>query len=275
IIDGKKDALRKGDEALAHQVGEGKDIMSILLKANMTAMDTEKLTDEEVIAQMSVLMLAGMDTTSNALSRTLELLAQNPDTQTKLRSEILDARNGESTIDYDDLVKLPYLDAVCRETLHLYAPVGRLVCHAAKDVMLPLFKPVRDKNGRMLDAVPVPKGTAIILDLQGSNYNKELWSEDAHEWRPERWLSPLPAALDEARLPAVYSNIMSFSGGSRSCIGFKFSQLEMKVVLSALLAAFEFELTDKEIVWNSAAVSFPTMGLQSEKPEMLLKVRAV
>ncbi|TBU38974.1 cytochrome P450, partial [Dichomitus squalens] len=275
IIDGKKDALRKGDEALAHQVGEGKDIMSILLKANMTAMDTEKLTDEEVIAQMSVLMLAGMDTTSNALSRTLELLAQNPDTQTKLRSEILDARNGESTIDYDDLVKLPYLDAVCRETLRLYAPVGRLVRHAAKDVMLPLFKPVRDKNGRMLDAVPVPKGTAIILDLQGSNYNKELWSEDAHEWRPERWLSPLPAALDEARLPAVYSNIMSFSGGSRSCIGFKFSQLEMKVVLSALLAAFEFELTDKEIVWNSAAVSFPTMGLQSEKPEMLLKVRAV
>ncbi|TBU25722.1 cytochrome P450 [Dichomitus squalens] len=275
IIDGKKDALRKGDEALARQVGEGKDIMSILLKANMTAMDTEKLTDEEVIAQMSVLMLAGMDTTSNALSRTLELLSQNSDTQTKLRSEILEARNGESTIDYDDLVKLPYLDAVCRETLRLYAPVGRLVRHAAKDVMLPLSKPVRDKNGRMLDAVPVPKGTDIILDLQGSNYNKELWGEDAHEWRPERWLSPLPAALDEARLPAVYSNIMSFSGGTRSCIGFKFSQLEMKVVLSALLAAFEFELTDKEIVWNSAAVSFPTMGLQSEKPEMLLKVRAV
>ncbi len=48
-----------------------------------------------------------------------------------------------------------------------------------------------------------------------------------------------------------------------------------EVVLSVLLAAFEFELTDKEITWNFGAVSFPTMGLDSEKPEMLLKVKAL
>ena len=46
-------------------------------------------------------------------------------------------------------------------------------------------------------------------------------------------------------------------------------------MLSVLLAAFEFELTDKEIMWNTGAVSFPTMGLDSDKPEMLLKVRAL
>ena len=71
-------------------------------------------------------MLAGMDTTSNALSRTLQILAQHPGAHAKLRAEILEARNGEPTIDYENLVKLPYLDAVCRETLRLYSPVHTL-----------------------------------------------------------------------------------------------------------------------------------------------------
>ena len=67
-----------------------------------------------------------MDTTSNALSRILHLLAQNPSVQEKVRAEIIEVQDGlgsDTDISYDDLVKLPYLDAVCRETLRLYAPV--------------------------------------------------------------------------------------------------------------------------------------------------------
>ena len=64
------------------------------------------------------LVLAAMDTTSNALARALQLLAQNPDIQEKLRKEIVDARDGQD-LPYDDLVDLPFLDAVCRETLRL------------------------------------------------------------------------------------------------------------------------------------------------------------
>ena len=76
----------------------------------------------------STFILAGMDTTSNALSRILHLLSQNPSVQEKLRAEILEAQGEAGTdsdahIPYDDLVKLPYLDAVCRETLRLHAPV--------------------------------------------------------------------------------------------------------------------------------------------------------
>ena len=98
-----------------------------------------KLSESDVIAQMSyvrafstlsawklyptssrVFILAGMDTTSNALSRILQLLAMNPDVQSKLRAEILEAQGGDQTdLAYDDLIKLPYLDAVCRETLRL------------------------------------------------------------------------------------------------------------------------------------------------------------
>ena len=69
----------------------------------------------------SLLILAGMDTTSNTLSRMLHLLAEHPAVQTKLRAEIIEAHNGEETMDYE-LNKLPYLEAVCRETLRLYPP---------------------------------------------------------------------------------------------------------------------------------------------------------
>nr|VWO94959.1 Cytochrome P450 monooxygenase CYP52X1 [Ganoderma boninense] len=269
IIDEKKAALKKGNDALKHAVGEGKDIMSICLKANTAAEDKEKMTDEEILAQTSTFILAGMDTTSNALSRILHLLAQNPSVQEKLRAEIVEAHGGagsdaNAAIPYDDLNKLPYLDAVCRETLRIHAPVvlaGRL---AAKDMVLPLATPVRGNDGRVMHEVVVPKGAGVLLHYQGTNSAPELWGDDAHEWKPERWLAPLPQALDDARIPGVYSNL-----------GFKFSQLEMKIVLSTLLPTFAFELSDKEITWNSAGVMYPTMGEESSKSEMLLKVKAL
>jgi Cytochrome P450 len=67
------------------------------------------------------LTFAATDTTSNALSRILSLLAVHPEAQEKLRQEILDAheKNGGQDLSYDELLSLPFLDAVCRETLRL------------------------------------------------------------------------------------------------------------------------------------------------------------
>lgn len=59
-----------------------------------------------------------MDTTSGAVSRLLHLLSLHPDVQTRLREEILEANVGEE-VSYDRIMELPYLDAVCRETLRL------------------------------------------------------------------------------------------------------------------------------------------------------------
>ena len=68
-----------------------------------------------------------MDTTSNALSRILHQLSLHPDVQNKLRAEIVEATAGGTTdLDYDTLMGLPYLDAVCRETMRYYPPVSVL-----------------------------------------------------------------------------------------------------------------------------------------------------
>ncbi|KAH9857497.1 cytochrome P450 [Lenzites betulinus] len=276
IYNEKKAALESGDEELKRQVSEDKDIMSVLLRANMTAAEDDRLKDDEVIGQISTLVLAAMDTTSNALSRIFHLLSEHPDVQQNLRDEITRARDDGTgklrDLTYDEVMELPYLDAVCRETLRRHSPATRVLREATRDTMLPLSKPIRALDGTLLSAIPVTKGMWIIADVQASNCNKELWGDDADEWRPERWLSPLPSALEDARIPGVYSHLMTFAGGSRACIGFKFSQLEMKVVLASLLPTMKFEPSGKEIFWNAAGVAFPSVGKFRGKPEMPLKV---
>ncbi|PCH40533.1 cytochrome P450 [Wolfiporia cocos MD-104 SS10] len=267
----KQAAIHAGDEMLLRQVGEGKDIMSILMKANMAAGETDRLSQDELIAQMSTLIFAAMDTISNALSRILQLLAEHPDIQSKLREECLAARAADY-LSYDELNRLPLLDSVCRETLRLYPPATLSTRAPNKDVILSVGEPVIGIDGTVITEIAIPKGTEIIIGTLGCNTKKSLWGDDALEWKPNRWLSPLPSAVIKASIPGVYSNLMTFFGGKRACIGFKFSEMEMKVVLSVLLANFTFELTDKPIEWNVAGVWYPTVGKESNTPQLPLKV---
>jgi Cytochrome P450 len=69
-------------------------------------------------------LFAGTDTTSTALSRVLWLLSEHQDVQDRIREELAKARDTGETIDYDYLHNLPYLEAVCRETLRVYVPLG-------------------------------------------------------------------------------------------------------------------------------------------------------
>lgn len=186
-----------------------------------------------------------MDTTSNALSITFHLLAENPEVQGKLRAEILDASK-EAVFDYDTLVSLPYLDAVCRETLRLYVHpfmydfpsylrpssviwqsftsydyLSRVrqcllsnrrikcsrLCRAHQDTVLPLSQPIRGVDGKMMHEITVPSGTPIVVGILSANRNKAIWGADALEWKPERWLVGLPSTVTEAKIPGVYSNL--------------------------------------------------------------------
>ncbi|KAH9838240.1 cytochrome P450 monooxygenase [Rhodofomes roseus] len=270
----KKAALQEGEEETSRQAAEGKDVISVLMRANISASDADRLSEDEIIAQMTTLLFAAMDTTSNSTVKILERLAQNPDIQEKLRKEVTAAQSA-GRLSYDELMRLPLLDAVIRETLRV-DPLANLVTRQPKkDVILPLSEPIQGRDGKTIREIPIPKGTQIIVGVLGSNTNKALWGDDALEWNPERWLAPLPSAVTDAPIPGVYSNLMTFLGGGRSCIGFKFSELEMKVILSVLLSTFKFELTDKPVVWNVASVRYPTVGTESNYAEMPMKVSLV
>uniref|UniRef100_A0A0W0FSC4 Cytochrome p450 n=1 Tax=Moniliophthora roreri TaxID=221103 RepID=A0A0W0FSC4_MONRR len=284
IFHGKKSKVVSGEE-------KGKDLLSVLIHANLNAATEDRLDEKEIIGQspwysidnrtlirvcFRTLTFAAMDTTSSALSRTFDLLARHPDVQERLRAEILKAQedNGKEDLSYDDLVNLPYLEAVCKESLRLHPPVHAIPRIANRDCVLPLSTPIIGTDGSLITEVPISKGQEIYLSLIGSNRNPAIWGPDANEWKPERWLAPLPSSLVEAKIPGIYSNLMSFSAGSRSCIGFKFSHLEMKTVLGFLVGSFKFTPTGQEVVYHSAGVANPSVK-GSDKPQLPLILRKV
>ncbi|OBZ67920.1 hypothetical protein A0H81_12309 [Grifola frondosa] len=116
VFRAKKSALEQGDEVLLHQVGEDTDIMSILCSQKRSSDDVRfvnctgilSVHEAEWVCLYRSLTFAAMDTTSNALSRILHVLAQHPDVQAKLRNEIMDACH-ETDLSYDKLIELPYL----------------------------------------------------------------------------------------------------------------------------------------------------------------------
>ncbi|KAG6864977.1 hypothetical protein C0991_005846 [Blastosporella zonata] len=290
IFEGKKRALEEGDEALANQVGQAKDLMSILMKANMEASEEDKLPDSEVLAQASQLTIAALgfllisitfafaatDTTSNALSRTLHLLATHPEAQERLRVEIIEARKAHGAdLPYEDLVALPYMDAVCRETLRLHAPVPKVMRVAREDVVLPLLTPIKGVDGCDMESILVPKNTKIIISILNANRDPLLWGPDSLEWKPERWLTSLPEALHEAHMPGIYSHLLTFLGGGRACIGFKFSQLEMKVILFTLISQFRFSPSKEEVVWQMTGITTPMLKKAPGKPQLPLRMELV
>ncbi|KAJ3570000.1 hypothetical protein NP233_g4692 [Leucocoprinus birnbaumii] len=289
IIKMKKDAMNSTDPAIAKEMLEKKDIISVLSKvistcsvhqgsdsaakvrANSEADAADRMTDEEVYGQVSTFVLAGMETTSSAMSKILHLLAIHPDVQERLRNEIREAQK-DGQLTYDQLVSLPYLDAVCRETLRVHPPVNFAgIRTVRKDMVLPFSKPVIGADGQEVSEIVVPNGTNIIISLLGSNTNPDIWGDDANEWKPERWLSPLPQTVTDAHMPGIYSHLMTFLGGGRACIGFKFSQLEMKVVLSVLLSTFKFEPSKHHVTWKMTNIVGPYVeDVDPTKPQLPL-----
>ncbi|KAF9446154.1 cytochrome P450 [Macrolepiota fuliginosa MF-IS2] len=271
IIESKKQAMASSNPEVVAEMTKKKDIINILLRANMDASKEDRLTDEEVVGQISTFVFAGMDTTSSGVSRILQLLATHEDVQEKLREEIREAQKlSDGQLSYDQLVSLPYLDAVCRESLRVYPPINLGAMRTARqDMILPLSKPVLGSAGKEVSEIYIPKGTDIVVSTLGSNCNSDLWGPDSYEWKPERWLAPLPKAVESARIPGIYSHLMSFSGGGRSCIGFKFSQLEMKVVLSVLISSFKFSKSEKEISWRMNNIAGPVVTGEEERHPQL------
>jgi cytochrome P450 len=72
---------------------------------------------------------------------------------------------------------------------------------------MPLSEPIIGVDGTKLNEIVVPKGTPLFLGLRACNRNKAIWGDDALEWKPERWLQPLPESVGNAHIPGIYSNL--------------------------------------------------------------------
>ncbi|KIJ12890.1 hypothetical protein PAXINDRAFT_14252 [Paxillus involutus ATCC 200175] len=234
------DRTRKEKElGIADEKGDH-SIIGLLIKGE--SKDAElRLSHEEIMAQMKVLLLAGYETTSVSLTWALIELSRNPDVQTKLREELL-LIGGDPT--YEQLTSsLPYLDAVVHETLRVHPPLQEFTRVAAEDDVIPLSQPVRTKSGKVVDHISVAKDTLILINVACINRSAAIWGPDAKVWKPERWLEEdgIPKKAQEVQ---GHRHLLTFVDGPRTCLGKGFSVTEFKTVLSVLVKNFVFELRD-------------------------------
>ncbi|KAI0316033.1 cytochrome P450 [Amylostereum chailletii] len=238
-----KEAVRaasSGDAKVERKDFQRKDLLSLLVKANMATdlPESGRMSDEDVLAQVPTFLIAGHETTSSAVTWILFALAKYHDIQDKLRTELLQAPDGDMPT-MEALNALPYLDAVVREAMRVHAPVANTIRVAMHDDVIPTDKEWVDTKGVRRRGIPVSKGDTIYMPILLMNKSKEIWGEDAHEFKPERWQNPPEAATSIA---GVWSNILTFSGGPRACIGYRFSIIETKAIVYTLVRTFRFEL---------------------------------
>ncbi|KAJ7350822.1 cytochrome P450 [Mycena albidolilacea] len=255
--------------------GKGsRDIMSLLVKANASENEKTKLNEDELLSQMRTIIMAGHETTANSFSWAVLELARQPKIQSRLRSEI---RSMERTVQargsYEfttsDIESMPYLLAVVKEVLRFHPVSFNNFRQSAADDVLPLFRPLTLQSGEVITELPVPKGMKVIISIAAYNRNKDVFGHDADTFNPERWLD---GSMRKAEAPVgAYANLLTFAGGLRTCIGWRFAVLELQAFLIELVGEFEFALTSQamNIRREACIVMCPTVVGEREKGTQL------
>ena len=163
-------------------------------------------------------LVAGYETTSTALAFCAWFLAKHPEVQEKLHDEVKDGLKGGSE-EYDSAMKMPYLDAVFKETLRLKPPVV-------------LFTGRTCIEDTVIQGIEIKKGTRINVPVLAVHWSENNW-KNPMEFNPERF-------FENDYDPIAW---MPFGVGPRFCAGMRFAELEFKLVMAKTIKNFKFELT--------------------------------
>jgi cytochrome P450 len=227
----------ESDEILMRQIrrrriepGDRDDLLQVLFDARYD--DTGLgMSDEQILNECRGLLVAGHETSSNALSWALYLLSQHPEYLQRARDE-LQAVAGDGAIQAADLPRLPLMAHILDESMRLYPPFWMVDREAVED----------DQAA----GVTIPAGTTVIAFIFGAHRSALHWDE------PERFL---PERFDKnERTWRRGFNHLPFGGGPRSCLGSNYAMLEMVLVLAAIVRTYDFELAQEGSVTPRAMV---------------------
>jgi len=219
-----------------HGVDNG-DLLSMLLLTEDE--NGERMSDEQVRDEAVTLLLAGHETTANALNWTWMLLSQHPQIEAWLHAELDQVLQGRAPT-LADLRRLPYTEMVVKESMRLYPPapgVGRI---AVEDVEIGGYQ--------------VPKGTNVTAMIYFAHRDPRYW-DDPHIFRPERFA---PENEDKLYKPAY----LPFGNGPRICIGNSFAMMEAQLVLATIAQRYALAMEPGQPVKPIASITlFPKDGL--------------
>lgn len=197
----------------------GEDILSLMMSA--TDETGQTMTDEELRDELMTLLFAGHETTASALAWAFYWLHKLPEVKEKLLKELNSVGNN---FDPNEIVRLPYLTAVCQETLRIY-PIAMFtfarILKAPYQIMGYDFEP----------------GTQLTPCIYLTHQREELYPEPK-KFKPERF-------LERQFSPYEY---LPFGGSNRRCIGMAFAMFEMKLVLATVMSQWQMNIAETKPV---------------------------
>jgi len=201
--------------------GPSVDAFTTLVKANQDESTKYQLDDEELIGNVFLFMFAGHETTAHSLAATFGFLAVNEEIQEEIVQHILEVVGTDREPQFEDYAKLDKVLAVFYEAARMFPAGHALIREASEDTILTVPNPVGEEGSQ---TVPIPKGTQIMVDMIGIQYNPRYF-EDPQIFKPSRWYG----------LPADSELFTAFSVGQRACIGRRFATVEATCFLSLFL----------------------------------------
>ncbi|XP_017492981.1 PREDICTED: cytochrome P450 3A9-like, partial [Rhagoletis zephyria] len=195
-------------------------------KEHKTGSIKRSLSENEIIAQCIIFFLAGFETTGTTIANVLYNLALNPDAQERLHSELEMALEGvdENSSEHFDIVngKIPYLEAVIKETLRMTPPVPRLQRRVGTDT----YK---------LNGVTLPKDVTVEVAVYAIHHSDEYYPEPS-KFNPDRFMPENKHKL----VPYTY---LPFGAGPRNCVGMRFAYQELRLCLAKIVRQYKFAPT--------------------------------
>jgi len=216
----------------------GNDLLQTLMDARYS--DGEGMSDELVLSESMQLLVAGHETSSNALSWLLYLLSSRPDCLEKVRQE-LDAVLGDSPLTYVEVPRFEFTSQVIYEALRLYPPFWMVDRTAVAD----------DRVGDLA----IPRGSTVIVFVYGAHHAPRYW-HDPESFDPDRFSK----ANEKLQPPFTY---LPFGAGPRGCIGGNYAMLQILMILNSLLRQYDLQLTPgQDIEPRSMVILRPKHGIR-------------
>ncbi|KAJ4132433.1 hypothetical protein NW754_015249 [Fusarium falciforme] len=207
-----REALQRWKSGDANKNRE-KDVLSML--QSMNSANAPAVPTEDIPAYMVEMLAAGSSTTSHTAAFACWLLTRHPDAQDRLRRELFERYPDPDDINIREMMDLPYLDGVIRETMRLYPMIpGPLERYLGEEIV------VADKR--------IPKGVVASTAAYNQGRLEEVFPEP-NSWTPERWID----ADERMRL-----NWTPFGYGCRSCPGSNLAMTELKYMIGKIFRFF-------------------------------------
>jgi cytochrome P450 len=201
----------------------GQDLLQTLMDARYS--DGEGMSDELVLSESMQLLVAGHETSSNALSWLFYLLATHPDCLERVRQEF-DAVLEDAPLSFGDVPRLEFAAQVIQEALRLYPPFWMIDRMAVAD----------DQVGD----IAIPRGSTVIVYVYGAHHASRYW-KNPEIFDPERFIK----GSEKQRTPFTH---LPFGGGPRGCIGTHYAMMQILMILSVLLKRYDFQLTPGQTI---------------------------